>query len=120
MEEEYPKNVAHKIERNFLIGDRVKTYFKGKWYTGEVVNKYFKNDGRTWAKAPYVMVNTDEKVEDNPDAFLKGFGLEGKINNLRNIFEWENEETWGDKMYHEEITWEMTGEEKREFDNLPF
>lgn len=116
----YSKNVSHKVERNFLIGDRVKTYFKEKWYTGEVVDRYFKNNGRSWDKAPCIMVKTDEKVDDDLNAFLKGFGLEGKINNLRNIFEWENKETFGDKMYHKEITWEMNEEEKREWDNLPF
>ena len=94
-----PKNQDMKIRRNFLIGDRVKTYFNKKWYTGEVVDKYFKKD--VYHKAPYILVKTDEKVDDDPDAFLKGFGIEGKINNLRTIFEWENEENWGDKMYHE-------------------
>ncbi len=116
MGKKYPKNADHKVQRNFLIGDRVKTYFKGKWYSGEVVDKSFKNDGKTWNKAPYIIIKTDEKVDDDPDAFLRGFGIEGKINNLRNIFEWENEETWGDKMYHEEITWEMNEEERREYD----
>ena len=117
----YPKNASMKVERNFLIGDRVKTYFKGKWYSGEVVDKYFKNDERTWNKTPYIMVKTDEKVDDDPGAFLKGFGIEGKINNLRNIFEWENEEIMGDTRYHEKITWEMNEEEKREYDEpLPF
>jgi|GEM_PF-2881741 len=117
----YPKNVSMKVERNFLIGDRVKTYFKGKWYAGEVVGKYFKKDRGTWNKVPYILVKTDEKVDDDPTAFLKGFGIEDKINNLRNIFEWENEKIMGDTIYHEEITWEKNKEEKREYDKpLPF
>jgi len=119
MEDEYyPKNISHKVERNFLIGNRVKAYFNGRWYPGEIVKRYFEEGQRD--KAPYILVKTDEKVDNEPDSLLDGFGLKGKINNLRKIFEWENEETWGDKMYHETITWEMTEEEKREYDNLPF
>lgn len=115
----YPKNVDMKVERNFLIDDRVKTYFNKKWYTGKVVDKYFKKEMHH--KTPYILIKTDEKVDDDPEAYLKGFGIEGKINNLRTIFEYENEEIWGDSIYHEEITWEMNKEEKKEHDKgLPF
>ena len=109
-----PKNLAHKVQRNFLRGDRVKTYFNEKWYSGEVFSRYFKEKTYKW-ESPHILIKTDEKVDDDPSAFLKGFGIEGRIDNLRTIFEWENEETMGDAMYHEEKTWEMSEEEKKEY-----
>jgi hypothetical protein len=117
-EKNYHKNIDHKVERNFLIHDRVKAYFKGKWYSGEVIDKHFK-EKMDCNKVPYILIKTDEKVDDESDALLNGFGLEGKINNLRTIFEWENEMTFGDNEYHELVEWELS-EEEREFDNLSF
>ncbi len=116
--ETYPKNLDLKVGRNFLIGDRVKAYFEKKWYSGVVIDKYFKKD--KIEKVPYILVKTDERVGETPDFLLNGFGLEGRVDNLRTIFEWENEKIWGDAMYHEEIEWEMSEEEKKEWDNLPF
>ena len=111
----YPRNVNNKVERNFLIGDRVKTYFKGKWFAGEVVEIYFKDNSWNLNKILYILVKTDEKADNELDALLKGFGLEGEINNLRTIFEYENEKRWGDDISHEEITWEMIEKKKKEY-----
>lgn len=118
-EKSYPKNVGRKVERNFQPGDRVKAYFNKRWYPGIVVDKYFKKE--KIEKVPYILIKTDEKVDEGgPNSFLDGFGLEGRVNNLRQIFEWENENTFGDAMYHEMIKWEMSEEEKKEWGNLPF
>ncbi|MBS3066173.1 hypothetical protein J4229_03965 [Candidatus Pacearchaeota archaeon] len=71
----YPKIIEHFASRNFNQGDRVKAYFKGGWVHGTIVKKYKKKEG----KPPYILVRTDKKVDDDSDALLGGFGLEGKV-----------------------------------------
>ncbi|MFH1503384.1 MAG: hypothetical protein ABIE36_01885 [Candidatus Diapherotrites archaeon] len=51
---------------------------------------------------------------------INGFGIKGPVNSPKTIFEWENEKTFGDAMYHEQVEWEKSEEEKKEDDNLPF
>jgi len=68
----------HKAYRNFNVGKRVKIFFKDDWHLGTVVNKYFKKENT----APYIMVKTDKKVEEDPEAYLNGFGIEASVSNI--------------------------------------
>ncbi|MBT4376913.1 hypothetical protein HOD29_06070 [archaeon] len=108
------KIVEHYVSRNFNVGDRVKSYFKKEWFAGEVVDKYKKD----FSEAPYILVKTDKRIDDEQDSFLEGFGLEGKVDNLRTIF--EDEPDFGDEMYDKTYLRDMTEEEKYEDENLPF
>ena len=110
----YPKIIEHFASRNFNQGDRVKAYFKGEWFMGTIVKKYKKKEGGP----PYILIRTDKRVDDDSDALLGGFGLEGKVGGPRTIF--EHEPLGGDEIYKRTYTREMTPEEKEEEDNSPF
>ncbi|MBW2995151.1 hypothetical protein KY312_02270 [Candidatus Woesearchaeota archaeon] len=113
-QETYPKRREHYACRNFNAGDKVKAYFKGEWFLGVVVKKYKKYENRP----PYILIRTYKKVDDEPNALLGGFGLEGKVSEPCNIFEHEPIE--GDELYTRTYKREMTEEEKEEYDNCPF
>ena len=113
-EEDYPKIIEHFASRNFNNGDRVKAYFKGEWFMGTIVKKYKKKEGGP----PYILIRTDKRVDDDSDALLGGFGLEGRVGGPNNIF--EHEHIGGDEIYKRTYTREMTDREKEEEDNSPF
>jgi len=81
--------------RNFNIGDRVKVFFKDEWHLGTIVDKYFKKK----RIAPYVMVKTDKKVEEDPEAYLNGFGIEASMAKSFGII-FVNEKPPGKKIYY--------------------
>ena len=112
---EYPKVIEHFVCRNFEVGDRVQAYFKGEWVHGTVVEKYKKREEDT----PYILIRTDKMVDDEPDALLGGFGLESIAWSPRTIFEHE-QPFRGDEIYSRTFEREMTDEEKKDEDNLPF
>ena len=113
-EKYYGKIVERYASKNFNVGDRVKSYYNKEWFLGTVVDKYKKVDRFT--KAPYILIKTDKKVESDPDAFLGGFGLEGRVDSPGNIFENETDNEISKKTSLRE----KTQEEKDLYDNLPF
>lgn len=82
--------------------------------TGEVADKYQKEG----EEGPYAMVKTDEKVDDDPDAYLGGFGLECSVGSPKIRFEDEPPE--GNEVFNRMNLRDMTPEEKEEHDNRPF
>ncbi len=86
-----------KAYRNLNVGDRVKVFFKDEWQLGTVVNKYFKKE----RLAPYIMIKTDKKVEEDPGAYLNGFGIEAPVRNPFGVI-FANEKAPGKKIYR---TW---------------
>jgi len=115
-EKYYPQIIEEFACRNFKGGDRVKVLFEGKWYYGIVVDKYNKKSGGP----PYVMIQTDEKVDevDDEEAYLKGHGIEIVVDSPRVLF--EHEEFPGDEIYTKTCIREMTPQEKKEYDDSPF
>ncbi|MDP6293314.1 MAG: hypothetical protein QF486_03510 [Candidatus Woesearchaeota archaeon] len=112
--EKYPKIIVHFEERNFKKGDRVRAHFNGGWFPGIVVKKYQKR-----TEGPhYVLIRTDTRVDDDPDALLDGFGLEGRVGESKTHF--EHESLGGDERYNRTYKREMTAKEKSAFDFVPF
>ncbi len=109
----YLKIIEHYASRNFMVGARVKAFFKGKWFKGKVVNKYYNKDNNI----PFIMVRTDEQVDDE-SGYLNGFGLECIVNSPRIIF--EREEFPGDILFTKTYLRDMTPKEKEDEDNVPF
>lgn len=103
--------------RNFNLGDRVNIYFKDKFYSGKVVNKRLREN--IFGKQPYLLVKTDEKVDEEDDALLEGYGIrgwaEGKV-----YFEDESLPD-GDEIYKKSVRRAATPEEIAEHSKpLPF
>ena len=112
-EERYSKIVEKFASRNFKIGDRVKAYFKGRTIHGEVAEKYMNKE-----RGFCVLMKTDEKVDDSPNAYLDGFGIEFQVGSPRITF--EDEPLGGENIFNKKYLREMTPEEKEEHDSSPF
>ncbi len=79
----------------FEVGDRVKAWYEGKWYSGQVYSFEVRRTNvisESLAKLmgcepktkecpdlpPVMIIKTDEKVDDAPDAILGGHGLRNR------------------------------------------
>ena len=85
-----------RASRFFKIGDRVKVYYKNKIVHGEVVDKY--SNPHNPKLPPRFLMRTDEKISDNSNSFLGGFGLEGSLKDVIGI-RFENEPDGGDRIF---------------------
>jgi len=101
------------MKRKFKIGDRIKCWHKGKWWSGTIIDfpsrqirvirivfktltegldvkivgeddKYITYEHPT---KKVMFVRTDEKISDEPGTLLDGYGLKGPIDSPFNIFE---------------------------------
>ncbi len=108
-------NESYLVRRYFWEEDRVNAKYKGKIYSGKVIER------ELIGSEPYVLIKTKERVSNNKKDLLKGFGLMCPIAGRNEIF-FENEPLPnGDPLYNKKITWPMTDEEIREANEpLPF
>lgn len=114
----YPDQGVHKsrlARRYFWEGDKVNVKYKGKIYSGKIVEKEFIGD------EPYVLVKTKERVSKNKKDLLGGFGLRYSLAGKNEIFFYNEPLPNGDPIYEKNITWPMTKEEIEEANEpLPF
>ena len=71
-------------------------FYKNEVIHGQVVNKY--PDSRHPKRPPRFLMRTDRKIDNNPNAFLGGFGLELSVENSQ-FQRFENEADFGDKFF---------------------
>jgi hypothetical protein len=105
--------------RNFNLGDRVIQPFKGNYYHGTVVKKNI-DKKRPW-KEPWLLIKTDDKVDEEKDALLNGYGLAGPIYGREPTLFEDEIIPEGDEIYRRIFERPMTKEEIREHNKpLPF
>lgn len=101
------------MEREFKIGDRVKCWYHDKWWPGTIVDfpkkqirvsrivfdrlteglnvKIIEEDEKSITyehpTQRVMLVKTDEKIGDESDMLLEGYGLRGPIDSPFTIFE---------------------------------
>lgn len=98
--------------RNFRLGDRVKTFFKGKLVEGTIVEKTIAQSSIRYADIPYVMIKTDKKIDDSPDAYLNGHGLRSPVSQGRDTIYFIHENVPnGDEIYSKRVEFKMSREE---------
>ncbi|MBN1644557.1 hypothetical protein JW851_00755 [Candidatus Woesearchaeota archaeon] len=112
-------------DRNFRVGDRVKTFFKGKWVEGTIVEKTIPKSEIPCVVIPYILIKTDEKIDDAPDAYLNGYGIRGPVSRCRSPTYFIHEKVPnGDEIYSARIEFKMSREEidemEKELEEPPF
>ncbi len=111
--DDYPNMSEYFVQRNFILGDKVKVRFGKRWVKGTVVDRYKKNE------EPYMLIRAGRRVNCSEDAPLDGFGIEAKVDNPGGtIFDYEPKN--GSEIYHRTVDRAMTFEEKKNFDNMFF
>lgn len=114
----YPDLGVHEsrlVRRYFWEGDKVNVKYKGKIYSGEIIEKKF------IANEPYVLVKTKERVSKNKKDLLEGFGLRCPVTGRNEVFFYDEPLPHGDPIYEKNVTWPMTKEEIEEANKpLPF
>jgi hypothetical protein len=102
-------------DRNFKIGDRVQTFFEGKWYKGKIIDKYLDGD---WS--PDILIETDKKVKNGE--ILNGYGIWGPVHGRDPTFFEKEPLPSGDEIYRRIIKRYLTKKEIREEKNyeVPF
>lgn len=103
--------------RNFNLRDRVRIYFDGKFRSGEVVNKTIRDS--FFGRQPYLLVKTDEKIDEERDALLEGYGVRGFASGK--VYFEDEPLPLGDEIYRKSIRRPATPEEIAEYNEpLPF
>ena len=106
--------------RNFNIGVRVNTYFKGEFYSGEVIKKWIDDNGVV-GKEPWLLIKTDKKVDEENDALLNGHGLQGPAYGKDSTYFEDEPLPLGSKIYRKIIRIPATPEEISKYnETLPF
>lgn len=106
--------------RNFNLGDRVNVYFKDKFYNGKVVKKWLDNNGFVGTE-PWLLIKTDKKVDNESDALLNGYGLQGPADGKDPTYFSDEPLPRGDELCRKRIRRPATPEEIAEYNKpLPF
>ena len=109
--------ITNFVCRNFQLGDKVNSYFKGKFYNGEIIKK---ERGNYPTQQPRITIKTYEKL--GKDTYLlDGYGLRGQIYSRDPTFFEDEPLPEGDEIYKKMHQRPMTKNEIEECNkSFPF